>query len=151
MGYLVKQSHRAAAVTEPVPVDPALPRACVIGAGSSGIAAAKHLWTAGIGFDCFEAGHDIGGTWVLDNSNGTSACYDTLEINTSCARMAYSDFPMPEDYPPYARHDQVRAYFEAYVDHFGFRDAITFDTRVEQVTRAADGRWDVRVTGPGGT
>ena len=35
--------------------------------------------------------------------------------------MAYSDFPMPDDYPPYARHDQVAAYFEHYVDHFGFR------------------------------
>ena len=43
MAYLVKQSHRAAAVTAPVPVDETLPRACVIGAGSSGIAAAKHL------------------------------------------------------------------------------------------------------------
>jgi dimethylaniline monooxygenase (N-oxide forming) len=151
MAYLVKQSHRAPAVTAPVPVDESLPRACVIGAGSSGIAAAKHLHQAGVPFDCFEMGSDIGGTWVLDNSNGQSACYDTLEINTSCPRMAYSDFPMPADYPPYARHDQVAAYFEQYVDHFGFRHTITFDTRVEDVSRAADGRWDVRITGPGGT
>jgi dimethylaniline monooxygenase (N-oxide forming) len=151
MAYLVKQSHRAPAVTAPVSVDDSLPRACVIGAGSSGIAAAKHLHQAGVPFDCFEMGSDIGGTWVLDNSNGQSACYDTLEINTSCPRMAYSDFPMPEDYPPYARHDQVAAYFQAYVDHFGFRHTITFDTTVEDVSRAADGRWDVRTTGPGGT
>ncbi|HSU03788.1 MAG TPA: NAD(P)-binding domain-containing protein [Nocardioides sp.] len=151
MAYLVKQSHRAPAVTAPVPVDESLPRACVIGAGSSGIAAAKQLYLAGIGFDCFEKGSDIGGTWVLDNSNGQSACYDTLEINTSCPRMAYSDFPMPEDYPPYARHDQVRDYFEQYVDHFGFRHTITFDTTVEDVSRTDDGRWDVRISGPGGT
>jgi dimethylaniline monooxygenase (N-oxide forming) len=151
MAYLVKQSDRAAAVTAPVPVDDSLPRACVIGAGSSGIAAAKSLYLAGIPFDCFEQGHDIGGTWVFDNSNGSSACYDTLEINTSCPRMAYSDFPMPEDYPPYARHDQVHAYFEQYVDHFGFRHTITFDTTVEEVSRSAGGRWDVRITGPEGT
>ncbi len=151
MAYLVKQSHRAPAVTAPVPVDESLPRACVIGAGSSGIAAAKQLYLAGIPFDCFEAGGDIGGTWVYQNSNGRSACYDTLEINTSCPRMAYSDFPMPEDYPPYARHDQVRAYFEQYVDHFGFRDTITFHTTVEHVSRRGDGRWDVRVSGPDGT
>jgi NAD(P)-dependent dehydrogenase (short-subunit alcohol dehydrogenase family) len=50
--------------------------------------------------------------------------------------MAYSDFPMPEDFPDYARHDQVRAYFEHYVDHFGFRHTITFDTTVEDVSRA---------------
>ena len=151
MAYLVKQADRAPAVTAPVPVDESLPRACVIGAGSSGIAAAKQLYLAGIPFDCFEQGHDVGGNWVYDNSNGRSACYDSLEINTSCPRMAYSDFPMPEDYPPYARHDQVAAYFDAYVDHFGFRHTITFDTTVEEVTRAADGRWDVRVTGPAGT
>ena len=151
MAYLVKQSHRAPAVTSPVPVDESLPRACVIGAGSAGIAAAKQLYVAGIPFDCFEQGSDVGGTWVLDNSNGQSACYDTLEINTSCPRMAFSDFPMPADYPPYARHDQVHAYFEQYVDHFGFRHTITFDTTVEDVSRSADGRWEVRVTGPAGT
>jgi len=142
MAYLVKQSHRAPAVTSPVPVDESLPRACVIGAGSAGIAAAKQLYVAGIPFDCFEQGSDVGGTWVLDNSNGQSACYDTLEINTSCPRMAFSDFPMPADYPPYARHDQVHAYFEQYVDHFGFRHTITFDTTVEDVSRSADGRCD---------
>ena len=103
MAYLVKQSDRAPAVTTPVPVDESLPRACVIGAGSSGIAAAKQLYLAGIPFDCFEQGRDVGGNWVYDNSNGQSACYESLEINTSCPRMAYSDFPMPEDYPPYAR------------------------------------------------
>ncbi|HYH71882.1 MAG TPA: NAD(P)-binding domain-containing protein [Nocardioides sp.] len=151
MPYLVKQSDRAPAVTAPVPVDESLPRACVIGAGSSGITAAKHLYLAGIPFDCFEKGSDIGGTWVFENSNGQSACYDTLEINTSCPRMAYSDFPMPADYPPYARHDQVHDYFEQYVDHFGFRHTITFDTTVEDVSRAGDGRWDVRITGPDGT
>jgi cation diffusion facilitator CzcD-associated flavoprotein CzcO len=131
--------------------DESLPRACVIGAGSSGITAAKHLYLAGIPFDCFEQGHDVGGNWVFDNSNGQSACYDSLEINTSCPRMAYSDFPMPADYPPYARHDQVAAYFDQYVDHFGFRDTISFGTTVEEVSRTADGRWDVRITGPDGT
>ncbi len=151
MAYSVKQSDRAPAVTVPVPVDESLPRACVIGAGSSGIAAAKQLYLAGIGFDCFERGSDIGGNWVYDNSNGHSACYDTLEINTSCPRMAYSDFPMPEDVAPYARHDQVHAYFEDYVDHFGFRHTITFDTTVEEVSRSTDGRWDVRISGPEGT
>ena len=45
--------------------------------------------------------------------------------------MAFSDFPMPADYPPYARHDQVARLLRAYVDHFGFRDTITFDTTVD--------------------
>ena len=150
MPYYVRQSHRAPAVTDPVPVDDSLPRACIIGAGSSGIAAAKQLHVAGVPFDCFEAGSAIGGNWLYENPNGVSACYETLEINTSCPRMAYSDFPMPKDYPSYARHDQVHAYFEDYVDHFGFREAITFETRVQDVSPTDDGRWLVRVEGPDG-
>lgn len=162
MPYLVTQRHRAPAVTMPVRPDPSLPRVCVIGAGSSGLAAAKTLAGAGIPFDCFEMGSKVGGNWVLDNPNGQSACYETLEINTSTRRMAFSDFPMPPDYPPYAKHHQVAAYFEAYVDHFRFRDTITFNTRVTRVERAAAARtglgdpvdgadWLVTTEGPEGT
>ena len=45
--------------------------------------------------------------------------------------MAYSDFPMPADYPDFPHHTQVAAYFDAYVDHFGLREKITFGTGVE--------------------
>ena len=150
MSYLVKPQDRAPARRDPLVPDDSLPTTCVIGAGSSGIAAAKALYEARLPFDCFEMGSAIGGTWVYENPNGQSACYETLEINTSCPRMAYSDFPMPEDYPDYALHHQVADYFEAYVDHFGFRHTITFDTRVDAVERTADGRWLVGVTGPDG-
>lgn len=148
--YRVTARHRSAAVSSPITPDPNLPRACVIGAGPSGLAAAKALYLASIPFDCFEMGADIGGNWVFDNSNGRSACYETLEINTSCERMAFSDFPMPSDYPAYARHDQVHAYFEQYVSHFGFRDRITFRTEVTEVTPTATGTWTVRTVGPDG-
>ena len=111
MSYLVKPQDRAPARREPLVPDETLPTTCVIGAGSSGIAAAKALYEARLPFDCFEMGSAIGGTWVYENPNGQSACYETLEINTSCPRMAYSDFPMPEDYPDYALHHQVADYF----------------------------------------
>ena len=68
-----------------------------------GIAAAKALYCGRDPVRLLRAGSVIGGNWVFDNPNGQSACYETLEINTSCPRMAFSDFPMPEDYPPYAR------------------------------------------------
>ncbi|MBV8953115.1 MAG: NAD(P)-binding protein, partial [Solirubrobacterales bacterium] len=44
-----------------------LPSACVIGAGSSGIAAAKALHERGIPFDCFEKSDRVGGNWVFGN------------------------------------------------------------------------------------
>ncbi len=150
MPYLVKPEHRAEAVTAPVSVNESLPRTCIIGAGASGITAAKALYLAGVPFDWFESGSAIGGNWLFDNPNGLSACYETLEINTSCPRMAFSDFPMPADYPPYARHDQVHDYFENYIDHFGFRHTITFNTTVEEVTRDGDHSWLVRTSGPDG-
>lgn len=150
MAYLVKNSDSAPPAAPRPPVDPNLPRACVIGAGSSGIAAAKHLAMAGIGFDWFEMGTAVGGNWVIDNPNGQSACYESLEINTSCPRMAYSDFPMPAHYPAYAKHRQVADYFNAYVDHFALRDSITFDTKVVAVTRNRGGGWQVVVDGPSG-
>lgn len=161
MPYRVTRRDLAPAVTAPPRTDPALPRVAVIGAGSSGLAAAKTLHLAGIPVDCFEQGPRIGGNWVLDNPNGVSACYETLEINTSASRMAFSDFPMPPEYPPYARHDQVADYFEQYVDHFGFRDRITFGTRVLAVERTARASrslgeplaphgWRVTVEGPEG-
>jgi dimethylaniline monooxygenase (N-oxide forming) len=123
-----------------------MPRVCVIGAGSSGIATAKVLHGRGIPFDCYEAGDRVGGNWVFGNVNGMSSSYRSLHINTSRERMEYSDFPMPKSYPDFPHHTQIAAYFDAYVDHFGFRDAIRFGVAVEHVGRRDDGRWDVRLS-----
>jgi cation diffusion facilitator CzcD-associated flavoprotein CzcO len=116
---------------------------CLIGAGSSGIAVAKALHEHGVPFDCIEASDRVGGNWVFGNRNGMSAAYRDLHINTSRERMAYSDFPMPADYPDYPHHAQIAAYFDDYVDHFGFRHHIVFDTRVQHVVRAPDGVYAV--------
>jgi dimethylaniline monooxygenase (N-oxide forming) len=120
-------------------------RVCLIGAGSSGIAAAKALHERGIPFDCFEKSDRIGGNWVFGNSNGMSAAYRDLFINTSRPRMEYSDLPMPDSYPDFPHHTQIAAYFEEYVDHFGFREKITFETGVEHAEREPDGSWTVRL------
>jgi dimethylaniline monooxygenase (N-oxide forming) len=84
-----------------------LPRVCVIGAGSSGIAAAKALHTAGFDFDCFDASDRVGGNWVFKNTNGMSSSYRSLHINTSRERMEYSDFPMPKSYPDFPHHTHI--------------------------------------------
>ncbi len=120
-----------------------LPTVCVIGAGSSGIAAAKTLHERGFAFDCFEAGDRVGGNWVYKNANGMSAAYRSLHINTSRERMEFRDFPMPKSYPDYPHHTHIASYFDAYVDHFGLREAITFETLVTRAERRPDGRWDV--------
>ncbi len=120
-----------------------LPTVCLIGAGSSGIAAAKALHERGIPFDCFERSDRVGGNWVFGNPNGMSSAYRSLHINTSRERMEYSDFPMPSWYPDFPHHTHIAEYFNAYVDHFGFRDRITFETGVEHAARGVDGTWTV--------
>ncbi|HSZ70180.1 MAG TPA: NAD(P)-binding domain-containing protein [Solirubrobacteraceae bacterium] len=125
----------------------ALPRACIVGAGSSGIAAAKALADRGIPFDCFEKSDRVGGNWVLGNRNGMSSAYSTLHINTSRERMEYADFPMPASYPDFPRHDQIARYFSDYVDHFGLRERIAFETGVEHAARREDGVWEVTLEG----
>ncbi len=124
-----------------------LPSVCVIGAGSSGIAGAKALHERGIPFDCFEKSDRVGGNWVFGNKNGMSSAYRSLHINTSRERMEYSDYPMPSDYPDFPHHTHIATYFDAYVDHFGFRDKIIFETGVEHAARGEDGVWTVRLEG----
>jgi dimethylaniline monooxygenase (N-oxide forming) len=126
-----------------------LPRACIVGAGSSGITAAKALADRGIPFDCFERSDKVGGNWVFGNRNGMSSSYSTLHINTSRERMEYADYPMPASYPDFPRHDQIARYFDDYVEHFGLRERITFNTGVEHARPCADGGWEVTIAGEG--
>jgi dimethylaniline monooxygenase (N-oxide forming) len=120
-----------------------LPTACIIGAGSSGIAAVKVLHQHGFAFDCFERSDRVGGLWVYGNKNGVSSAYQSLHINTSNVRMAYSDFPMPEDFPDFPHHSHLARYFDDYVTHFGVKDKITFETAVERAERDDRGVWHV--------
>lgn len=116
---------------------------CIIGAGSSGITAAKALKEKGVSFDCFEKGSNIGGVWRFNNDNGLSSAYRSLHINTNRVVMAYSDFPMPDDYPMFPHHSDIIEYFENYVEHFKLREHITFNTSVTDVIRNLDGSYKV--------
>ena len=116
---------------------------CIIGAGSSGITAAKALKEKGISFDCFEKGSNIGGVWRFNNDNGLSSAYRSLHINTNRVVMAYSDFPMPDDYPMFPHHSDIIEYFENYVEHFKLREHITFNTSVTDVVRNSDGSYNI--------
>jgi cation diffusion facilitator CzcD-associated flavoprotein CzcO len=123
---------------------PAAQKVCVIGAGSSGIAACQVLAARGIPFDCFEKGSQVGGNWRFENDNEMSSAYRSLHINTSRGLMAYKTYPMPDDYPDYPNHFQIARYFDDYVDHFGLREKIRFRTEVKSVV-PAEGEWEVTV------
>ncbi len=121
-------------------------KVCIIGAGCAGFTTAKRLKDHGIAYDCFEASDDIGGNWYFKNPNGMSACYQSLHIDTSKWRLAFEDFPVPRTFPDFPHHSEILSYFKDYVAHFGLRETITFNTRVERAHRRGDGAWDVTLS-----
>ena len=121
-----------------------MPVACIIGAGVSGIAAARALRERGIDFRGFEKGSHAGGLWRYGNDNGLSGIYESLRLNTSKALTGFPEFPMPPEYPDYPDHRQFVRYLDAAVDHFGLRESFRFGMEVARVAPAGD-RWSVRL------
>jgi cation diffusion facilitator CzcD-associated flavoprotein CzcO len=121
-------------------------KVCIIGAGCSGFTTAKALLDRRMPFDCFEMSDEIGGNWTFRNKSGKAACYRSLHIDTSKRRMQFADFPAPDSFPDYPHHSEVNAYFNAYVDHFGLRERITFNTEVLRCDLTPERRWQVRLS-----
>lgn len=69
--------------------------------------------------------------------------------------MAFSDFPVPAEFPPFMRHSQVLQYFRLYSQHFQLLKYIQFGTSVENVKPAEDfestGRWELTLRGESDT
>src|SRR5688500_3205461 len=94
------------------------PTVAVIGAGISGLTMSKMLVDYGLDFTTYEASDRIGGNWAFGNPNGRSSAYRSLHIDTSKHQLSFKDFPMPEDYPDFPHHTQVKEYLEAYATAF---------------------------------
>lgn len=119
-------------------------RVCVIGAGPSGITAAKNLLQVGLrNIVVYEKGDQVGGNWVFSPRLSHSSVFETTHIISSKTLSQYHDYPMPADYPDYPSHRQLLTYFQDYARHFGVTDYIRFNTSVEKVEKLADERWQV--------
>jgi dimethylaniline monooxygenase (N-oxide forming) len=124
----------------------------VIGAGASGIAAARCLLDEGIAPTVFERSGRIGGIWSFDEAlaDGGGPAYRSLHTNTPKQITAFSDHPFREDLPDFPPAAEVAGYLAGYARHFGVREHIHFDTRVDEIAPAEGGRWSVRATSPRG-
>ncbi|MEM7550574.1 MAG: NAD(P)-binding domain-containing protein [Bacteroidota bacterium] len=120
-------------------------KVCVIGAGPSGVTAAKNLIDAGLDVTIYEKNDEVGGNWVYNSKTGHSSVFKTTHIISSKKLSEYADYPMPEDYPDYPSHEQLAAYFQNYAKHFGFYDTIQFDSEIVDAQPTADGKWEVAV------
>jgi hypothetical protein len=123
-----------------------LAKICIIGAGPSGFTLAKRLKDHSIPFEIFDKSDEIGGNWYYRNPNGMSACYKSLHIDTSKTSFSFEEFPVPAHFPAYPHQSQMFEYLRNYVNHFGLREHITFNTSVESAKRGTDGVWSVTLS-----
>lgn len=114
---------------------------CVIGAGPSGITAAKNLLDEGLQVTVYDYGKEVGGNWVFSEDESHSSVFETTHIISSKTLSQYADFPMPADYPDYPSHKQLAAYFQSYAQYFGLYPFIHFQTEVKKAELTADGKW----------
>jgi cation diffusion facilitator CzcD-associated flavoprotein CzcO len=90
-------------------------RVAVIGAGMSGLTAAKCLLDEGIRPVVFEQAATIGGLWNYSEElpDGGSVMYRSVQANASTRTTAFSDFPFPDTLPDFPRRSDMLAYLRA--------------------------------------
>jgi cation diffusion facilitator CzcD-associated flavoprotein CzcO len=117
----------------------------VIGAGPSGLAAARNLQKLGLRFTGFETYADVGGLWNIANPRST--VYESAHLISSKRMTEFAEFPMADSVADYPSHCELCGYFRDYADHFGLREHYRFNARVLQVEPVGDGTaplWRVR-------
>ena len=113
-------------------------RYAIIGAGPSGLAAARALQKAQIAFDGYEASRGVGGLWDIENPRSTM--YESAHLISSRTTTQFTEFPM-DDAADYPSHRTLIRYFRDYADRFGLTERFHFDTKVTQLERTDDGGW----------
>ncbi|KAL6175454.1 hypothetical protein ACLB2K_052095 [Fragaria x ananassa] len=138
---------------------------CVIGAGPSGLVAAREMRKEGHRVVVLEQNHDVGGQWLYDpNVEGEdplgrnttspttstnshhlkvhSSLYTSLRLTSPREIMGFTDFPFSvkkdRDMRRFPGHRELLLYLQDFCDWFGLRDLIRFNTRVAYVGMLQD-------------
>ncbi|XAR50006.1 hypothetical protein NMG60_11004209 [Bertholletia excelsa] len=141
---------------------------CVIGAGPSGLVAARELRKEGHTVVVYEQMHEVGGQWLYDPNveeedalgKGTplkvhSSIYASLRLTSPREIMGFTDFPFVvkkgRDMRRFPGHQELLLYLKDFCEWFGLREMIRFNTRVEYVGMmdygefGKDLRWVVKI------
>ncbi|KAF2498693.1 FAD/NAD(P)-binding domain-containing protein [Lophium mytilinum] len=144
-------------------------RVAIIGAGTSGLAAAKSLIAEDYfcTIDVFEQRGSIGGLWNYTAAaneenhetnipedyahvdipqsftlkNVISPIYEDLEANIPRTLMRYSDFPFPDDLQLLPQHHQILSYIQAYGQEV--LDRVRMSMLVVQIKPEIEG-WEIK-------
>lgn len=112
-------------------------RVGIIGAGIAGLCTAKLMIALGYDVRVFDKDAQVGGVWAA------SRRYPGLATQNPRDTYAFSDFPMPADYPEWPSGSQMQAYLQSYADHFGVTPHLRLNTLITGATQDAEG-WSIR-------
>jgi dimethylaniline monooxygenase (N-oxide forming) len=115
-------------------------RIVIIGAGVSGLVAARVLMRFGYEVVVLERSNAIGGVWART--------YPDVRLQNMAKHYRFSDFPWPFTPDLHPTADQVRRYLQAAVDHF--RIDVRLQHQVVALHEQPDG-WQVEQSTPDGT
>lgn len=132
-------------------------KVAIIGAGASGLAAARHLQMKRnkFAFIIFEGTNKVGGTWSYSSETGNdefgnplhTSMYKNLRTNLPKQAMAYPGYPFKETAPCFLGHSDVYEYLNDFCDDYKIKEHIKFNTRVQDVkllqNSYKDDRWEV--------
>lgn len=106
-------------------------RIAVVGAGPSGLVAAKNLLEVGFDVTVFEAGSAIGGQW--NSESASSGIWRGMHTNTSRAMTAFSDLAYDPDLSLHPAAEQIHAYLSRYAETFDLHRLVRLGTEVRDV------------------
>ncbi|MCU1591141.1 MAG: monooxygenase [Frankiales bacterium] len=118
-------------------------RVAVVGAGPSGLAAARAFRELGLDVVVFEAAPDIGGVWSATRR------YPGIATQNDKHTYAYSDRRMDDGYADAPAGADVRAYLQGFARENRLEELIRLDTRVAEA-EPVDGGWTFETHGPHG-
>jgi cation diffusion facilitator CzcD-associated flavoprotein CzcO len=120
---------------------------CVIGAGVSGLAAAKAFLARGHHVTVLERSADLGGVWEPARS------YPDVQTQSPKELYRFTDLAMPDAYPEWPKGPQVHAYLRDYAQRHGIGGRIRFGTEVVAMEARPGGApgWRLRLRSAAGT
>jgi cation diffusion facilitator CzcD-associated flavoprotein CzcO len=116
-------------------------KVCVIGAGISGLAAAKAFGAKGHDVAIVEKSADFGGVWEPARS------YPDVQTQSPKDLYRYTDHAMPDNFPEWPKGPQVHAYLVDHARRHGLTQRTRFKLGVERMERREDGKpgWNLRL------
>ncbi|QBJ96592.1 NAD(P)/FAD-dependent oxidoreductase [Rhodococcus sp. ABRD24] len=113
-------------------------RVAIVGAGVAGLSSAKVLKQFGFDVTVYDRTPDVGGVWSVTRR------YPGVTTQNNKGTYAFSDFPMPRDYPEWPTGEQVQKYLAGYADRFGLHPYLRLGTEVTSATQdEGTGNWTV--------